>query len=219
VRRLTRHRDRWFGAATSVSTIGWSCVTLEGQNQPREYSCQSATPHRYGSPLEFCEWLARLAPREASRPPGSPARTPHQDPRATPADGLPLAIAPHPAAEPSASRSSAIPVTGTERGCRRAEYCRPPACTGESATQGGSRLPIISLILPGAHAPIDRAERRPLQRNPRRWTERGCRRAEYCRPPACNGESATQGGSRLPIISLILPGAHAPIDRTSRIPE
>jgi hypothetical protein len=133
VRRLTRHRDRWFGAATSVSTIGWSCVTLEGQNQPREYSCQSATPHRYGSPLEFCEWLARLAPREASRPPGSPARTPHQDPRATPADGLPLAIAPHPAAEPSAGRSSAIPVAGTERGCRCAEYCRPPACNGESA--------------------------------------------------------------------------------------
>jgi hypothetical protein len=119
--------------------------------------------------------------------------------------------------EPSAGRSSAIPVAGTERRCRRAECCRPPACNGESATQGGSRLPIISLILPGAHALIDRAPAAPAQSASLGPS------ADAVAPNIAAHQRVTvraqpQGGSRLPIISLILPGGHAPIDRTRRIP-
>jgi hypothetical protein len=166
-----------------------------------------------------------------------------------------------------------MPVGGPECGCRRAERCCPAACNGESAPQGGSRQPNVSLNLAVGHAPIDRAGRQRLQRNARRWarvrmlsrrmlppsgvatvrahpkvgrerrsfrslcvgdgpinraerqpaqavpsvgSECGCCRAERCCPAACNGESAPQGGSRQPNVSLNLAVGHAPIDRAGR---
>jgi hypothetical protein len=69
----------------------------------------------------------------------------------------------------------------------------PTSVYGESAPQGGSRLPIISLIrLEGTLRSTEPSTTRSSA-FPVAGTERGCRRVEYCCSPACNGERAPRG--------------------------
>jgi hypothetical protein len=53
---------------------------------------------------------------------------------------------------------------------------------GESASQGGSRLPIISLILPVGTLQSTEPSASRSSAIPVAGPERGCRRAEYCAP-------------------------------------
>jgi hypothetical protein len=128
------------------------------------------------------------------------------------------------------------PIGGVDCGIVTPNFAAHQHRCGESATQRGSLLPIVSLMPPAGQralsvrdlarvrAPIDRAQSAAPGRA-HRWGRLRCRRAEFAAHQHRCGESATQRGSRLPIVSLMPPAGQralsvrglarvrAPIDR------